>query len=94
MRELKCLSCGREWVYTGKHRKFASCPSCGKLVHFKKMNDKKVVSLEWLEKYVKKIVKMLSNREPGNDFDAGEISGKAEALEILLSAAKKEAEKR
>ncbi len=52
------------------------------------------MSLEWLEKYVKKIVKMLSNREPGDDFDAGKISGKVEALEILLSAAKKEAEKK
>ena len=40
---------------------------------------------KFLENYVKKNRKMLSKWKPIDDFDAGEISGRIEALELLLA---------
>ena len=53
-----------------------------------------VVSVEWLGKYVSKKRKMLSERQPVDDFGKGEISGRIEALEVLLAEARKQAEKK
>ena len=44
-----------------------------------------VVSLKALKEYVINNRKLLSKLKPASDFDAGELSGKIEALEVLLS---------
>ena len=53
-----------------------------------------VVSVEWLETHITLAKGLLSKVKPTDRFNAGEISGRIEALEILLSSARKEAEKK
>jgi len=49
-----------------------------------------IVSIEWMETYVKHIRECFEKNQP-SDFEAGEETGRIEGLEVLLAEAKKEA---
>jgi len=50
-----------------------------------------VVSLKWLEKYIKKQRKLIAGYKTKNPFLEGHYDGRIEALEVLLTEAKKKA---